>query len=85
MASSTPLTGVILIDCARANASRGVAIAAQQCGYGSDTAQFQAALQAACREMNITPKDLSDLVEDQSPQWQPPPGIEVAPDSPNEL
>lgn len=85
MGSSSPLTGVILVDCARANASRGLAIAAQQCGYGDDTAKFQAALTAACREMNVSPRDFSDLVSDELSQWKPEPGIEIAPDSLNEL
>jgi hypothetical protein len=84
MASSTPLTGVILVDCARANASSGVAIAAERCGYGTDTAKFQAALKSACSEMNVTIDGLSDLDDDQS-QWHPEPGIEVAPDTLSDL
>ncbi len=85
MASSSPLTGVILVDCAKANATEGLAIAAERCGYGNDTARFQAALRAACSEMNVTPRDLADLVDDELSQWKPEPGIEVAPDTPNEL
>lgn len=41
MASETPLTGVFLVDCARANAERGLAIATKQCGYGNDTESFK--------------------------------------------
>jgi hypothetical protein len=85
MANSSPLTGVVLIDCARANASQGLAIAAQQCGYGSDIAQFQAALRDACRAMNLTPKELDDLVGETPNRWRPPLGLEIAPDSPGEL
>lgn len=84
MASSTPLTGVILVDCARANASGGVAIAAKRCGYGTDTAKFQAALKSACSDMNVTIDGLSDLDDDQS-QWHPESGIEVAPDTLSDL
>jgi hypothetical protein len=85
MASSSPLTGVILVDCAKANATEGLAIATERCGYGDDTAQFQAALRAACEEMNVTPRDLADLVDDELSQWNPEPGIEVAPDTMDEL
>lgn len=84
MASSTPLTGVILVDCARANASGGVAIAAERCGYGTNTAKFQAALKSACSEMNVTIDGLSDLDDEQS-QWPSEPGIEVAPDTMGDL
>lgn len=85
MASSSPLTGVILVDCAKANASQGLAIAAERCGYGDDTAQFQAALRSACNDMNVSINDLSDLVDGEPAQWHPEPGIEIAPDTPSEL
>ncbi len=85
MASSSPLTGAILVDCARANASEGAAIAAERCGYGDDIDQFQTALRAACDAMNVAIDGLADLVEDRPNQWQPKPGIEVAPDTLGEL
>jgi hypothetical protein len=85
MASSSPLTGVILVDCARANTSSGLAIAAQRCGYGDNIAQFQAALKAACQEMNTSIADFSDLVVAEQPQLPLEPGMEVAPDTPSEL
>jgi len=74
-----------LIDCARANAKRGLAIAAHQCGYGDDTAQFQAALKSACEAMNVSVDDLADLVADNPPQLRRNPGIEVAPDTLDDL
>lgn len=85
MASSSPLTGVILVDCAKANASEGLAIATERCGYGNDTAQFQAALKAACGDMNIAIDGLSDLVDNKPTVLIPEPGEIVAPDSPSEL
>lgn len=85
MASSSPLTGVILVDCAKANASSGLAIAAERCGYGTDTAKFQAALRSACSEMNVTINGLSDLDDEPSAQRYAEPGIEVAPDTLSEL
>ncbi|MBE9141009.1 hypothetical protein IQ254_28060 [Nodosilinea sp. LEGE 07088] len=84
MASSSPLTGVVLIDCARANASKGLAIAAQQCGYGDDIATFQAALRSACHDMGISASELSDLVADEA-TWRPQPGIEISPESLDKL
>lgn len=85
MASLSPLTGVVLVDCARANAKEGVAIAAERCGYGSDAAGFQSALKSACDEMNVTVDDLSDLLESEQAQGQRPVGTEVSPDSINDL
>ena len=84
MASSSPLTGVILVDCAKANAKEGLAIATERCGYGDDIAQFQAALKAACSDMNITIDGLSDL-DDKPTVLTPELGEVVAPDSPSEL
>ncbi|WP_242026567.1 hypothetical protein [Phormidium tenue] len=85
MASSSPLIGVILVDCAKANAKEGLAIATERCGYGDDTAQFQEALKSACGDMNIAIDGLSDLVDDKPTVLTPELGEVVAPDSPSEL
>ncbi|WP_017302440.1 hypothetical protein [Nodosilinea nodulosa] len=85
MASSSPLTGVILVDCARANATEGLAIATERCGYGDDTAKFQAALRSACSEMNVDIDGLADLVDDEPSILRAERGMEVAPDSPSDL
>jgi hypothetical protein len=85
MASSSPLTGVILVDCARANASEGLAIAAERCGYGNDTAKFQTALKTACSDMNVNIEGLSDLEDDAPAAVRAQRGMEVAPDTPSEL
>ncbi|PSR18372.1 hypothetical protein C8255_07775 [filamentous cyanobacterium CCP3] len=85
MASSSPLTGVILVDCARANASAGLAIAAERCGYGNDTAKFQTALKSACSEMNVEIEGLSDLEDDEPAVVRADRGMEVAPDTPSDL
>lgn len=85
MSDGNPLTGVVLVDCARANAESGVAIAAQQCGYGEDTESFQSALSAACSEMGIEVGQLSELLEFEDKQQIPKRGIEVAPDTTGEL
>lgn len=84
MASSQPLKGLELIDCAKANAMQGMATAAQLCGYGSDLNSFERQLQRACQEIGVEIKELSDLITPQHlvKQGQ---GIEIAPDTPSDL
>ncbi len=48
------LTGIDLIDCARANAASGLETAAQLCGYGEDVSAFQEALQQASSQLNTS-------------------------------
>lgn len=86
MASSAPLEGVILVDCAKANVKYGLEAAAKQCGYGQDLAGFQAALTSACQAMGVSVDGFDDfdvLAENQ--EQMKPPGIEVSPDSPSDL
>ncbi|WP_009633548.1 hypothetical protein [Synechocystis sp. PCC 7509] len=85
MASSTPLQGTELVDCARANAKQGIAIAALQCGYGDDLNTFSAHLKAACEQMNLQVKELSELITDQDIILQIGTGEVVAPDTASEL
>ena len=84
MASSQPLKGIELIDCAKANAPQGIATAAQLCGYGSDLNKFDRELKQACQNIGVEVKELSDLITDQQ-MVQSGMGIEVAPDTPSEL
>lgn len=65
MAASKPLTGVILIDCAKANAGQGLKIAAHQCGYGEDLDGFLVALKAAGEAMGVEIQELEDLQAEQ--------------------
>lgn len=83
MTSPTPLEGVVLVDCAKANAKYGIDTAAEQCGYGNDVAAFETALKKACQAMGITLKDFAALSEDS--EIQRPSGIEVAPDTAADL
>jgi hypothetical protein len=83
MASSAPLTGAELIDCARANGKEGIAIASERCGYGSDLAAFEQALHRAGEHIGVTINHFEDLLE--SPVDPRDEGIEVAPDSYNQL
>ncbi|MEZ2242089.1 hypothetical protein [Microcoleus sp.] len=84
MASSQPLKGIELIDCAKANAPQGIATAAQLCGYGSDFHTFDRELKLACQNIGVQFQELSDLITDQQ-MMQSGMGIEVAPDTPSEL
>ncbi|HIK57186.1 MAG TPA: hypothetical protein IGS37_18735 [Synechococcales cyanobacterium M55_K2018_004] len=81
MASSTPLQGIELIDCARANATQGIEVAAQLCGYGDNLSDFSAALQGACQHIGIDISELSDLIRADAARFSQRDGIEFAPDT----
>lgn len=84
MASSTPLKGIELVDCAKANARQGIQTAARLCGYGQDLSRFQQELEAACQGIGVDINELGDLItEQQSVRQQG--GMDVAPDTPSEL
>lgn len=84
MASSTPLKGPELIDCAKANAKQGIGTATHLCGYGNDLNTFKQELQKACNDIGVEISELSDLITDQEAILQND-GIEVAPDTASEL
>lgn len=84
MASSTPLHGTDLIDCAKANAKQGIETAAELCGYGNDTNRFKQELKQACHKIGVEIQELSDLITDQQTVRRYG-GIEIAPDTPDEL
>lgn len=83
MASSSPLTGVILVDCAKANVENGIEVAAHQCGYGKDVSAFQQALKSACADMNIELTEFAALSIDKRVNQRE--GFEVYPDTPSDL
>lgn len=84
MASPTPLHGIELIDCAKANAKQGLETAAELSGYGQDITTFQQELKQACQNIGVKIEELSDLITDQQTVRRDG-GIEVAPDTPSEL
>lgn len=84
MAAKTPLKGIELIDCAKANAKVGAPEAARLCGYGSDIGTFQAALTQAGKDMGVDLDGLDDLITDQAIAKRTQ-GIEVAPDTLSDL
>lgn len=83
MASSSPLTGVVLVDCAKANVENGLEVASEQCGYGDDVAAFEDALKKACADMNIELQEFADLSVGKRVNQRE--GIEVYPDTPGKL
>jgi hypothetical protein len=84
MSASKPLTGVELVDCAKANAPQGIEVASEQCGYGEDISKFQQALHQACQAMGVDISELSDLITEQQTTRQIG-GVEFAPETQSEL
>lgn len=84
MASQTPLKGIELVDCAKANAKQGIETASGLCGYGEDTSTFSQELKQACQDIGVDIDELSDLITDQQTVMGDG-GVEVAPDTPSEL
>ena len=82
MATPTPLKGTDLIDCARANGPLGIEVAADRCGYGNNLDEFERELKQACKAIGIDIQGFDDLNKS-APSV--PQGIEIAPDTPNEL
>ena len=82
MTSQVPLHGTELIDCAKANANQGIAVAAQQCGYNDDIATFERELQLATERIGVKINGFQDLTKTAVAVQR---GIEIAPDSPTEL
>lgn len=85
MASTTPLQGTELVDCARANAKQGIETAAYQCGYGNDLNKFAKELRQACEAMNLQVKELTELITDQDLILELGTGEVIAPTTANEL
>lgn len=84
MAAKQPLTGIELIDCAKANAQQGVEAAAKLCGYDNNTSDFQAALQKAGEDMGVKLDELDDLITDQSIAKRTP-VMDVGPETTSQL
>ncbi|MGB5713509.1 MAG: hypothetical protein WBM44_21690 [Waterburya sp.] len=80
LSGKMPLSGIDLIDCAKANAPSGLETTAMLCGYGSDVSGFQAAVQQACSQLGLNIKSLNDSLKSQSNR-----GIDFAPDNNSSL
>lgn len=84
MASSKPLQGTELIDCAKANAKKEIEVVSERCGYGEDIAQFEEELKKACDSIGIEINDFEDLKTDESDRDKEP-KIEIAPETPTQF
>ncbi len=78
------LKGIELIDCAKANAKQGVAIAAKQSGYDQNIDLFVENLHQACQEIGVNINELEDLITDQQIAKKER-VMDVAPDSVSDL
>lgn len=59
------LQGIELIDCAKANAKQGSAVAAKNCGYDNNIGLFIENLHKSCQQIGVDINELSDLITDQ--------------------
>ena len=62
LSGEEPLTGEDLANCARANASAGLEMAAKLCGFASDTARFQTELKEAAQELELPTTSFKQLL-----------------------
>ena len=85
MTANQRLTGLELIDCAKANAPQGLEVAARQSGYGDDVQAFQTTLKQACATIGVHIDELRDLITEQAIAKEGKGGIEVAPDTDGQL
>lgn len=79
------LQGIELIDCAKANAKQGVAVAAKQSGYGQNIGLFVENLHKACQQIGVNIDELEDLITDQQIAKEQRKVMDVAPDSVSDL
>lgn len=79
------LKGIELIDCAKANAKQGIAVAAENCGYQDNFELFNANLHEACQQIGIDVNELGDLITDQQIAKENRKVLEISPDSPTDL
>jgi hypothetical protein len=82
--SAAQLQGAELIDCARANATCSIDVAAERCGYGHNIQQFEQALKKAYDAIGVSLTSFSDLTK-VSGESDLPQGEVVAPDTINQL
>ena len=84
MSATQPLTGNALIDCARANASFAIDVAARQSGYNDNVQEFRHALKQACEGIGIEEIRFADL-HSKADIIRRSKGVEIAPDNATQL
>lgn len=84
MTTPTPLHDTELLDCAVANHRAGIAVAAQNCGYGNDLKRFQSELRKAGDAIGVNIQQFTDLAN-LSRRDRKQTGIEIAPETPDQF
>ena len=75
------LQGIELINCAKANARQGIAIAAQQSGYDQNIDLFQENLTKACKQIGVHIEKLDDLITAQQVAKEKRKVMDISPDT----
>ena len=79
------LQGIELINCAKANAKQGSAIAAQRSGYGENIGLFVENLNTACQQIGVDINELDDLITDQQIAKENRKVMDISPDTSSSL
>lgn len=79
------LQGIELIDCAKANAKQGAAVAAKLSGYDNNVGLFIENLHVACQQIGVDINELEDLITDQQIAKENRHVEEVAPETLSDL
>ena len=79
------LQGIELIDCAKANAKQGVAVAAERSGYDQNIGLFVENLNKACQQIGVNINELEDLITDQQVAKERRKTMDIAPDTVSDL
>ncbi len=79
------LQGIELINCAKANAKQGVAVAAEHSGYDKNVGLFTENLNKACQKIGVDINELDDLITDQQIAKKNRKMIEISPDTTSQL
>ncbi|MDJ0568262.1 MAG: hypothetical protein QNJ53_04380 [Pleurocapsa sp. MO_192.B19] len=79
------LQGIELINCAKANAKQGVAVAAEQSGYNKNIGLFIENLHKACQQIGVDINELYDLITDQQIAQENRKVREISPDTISKL
>lgn len=79
------LQGIELINCAKANAKQGSAVAAKLAGYESNVGLFIENLHVACQQIGVDINEIEDLITDQQIAKENRKVQDVAPDTASDL
>ena len=79
------LQGIELIDCAKANAKQGAAVAAERSGYDQNVGLFIENLNKACQQIGVDINELEDLITDQQVAKERRKLMDIAPETNSDL